>query len=76
MKFLIGKASTKAGPWRGVMTNWPFGLFWSEAIFARNLLYEIPAEAVRPVTLRISALIISAMVVADEMLSRFWVTSR
>lgn len=58
------------------MTNWPFGLFWSDAILARNLLYEMPAEAVRPVTSRIFALIISAIVVADEMLSLFCVTSR
>jgi hypothetical protein len=25
--FLTGSASTKAGPWCGVITNWPFGLF-------------------------------------------------
>jgi hypothetical protein len=33
-----GRASTNAGPISGVMTYWPFGLRWSEANFARNLL--------------------------------------
>ena len=33
-----GKASTKAGPILGVMTNSPSGLRWSEASLARNLL--------------------------------------
>ena len=33
-----GSGSTNASPISGVMTYWPFGLRWSEASFARNLL--------------------------------------
>jgi hypothetical protein len=42
-------------------------LFWSLAILARNLLYEMPADALRPVTSLIPARIISAIVVAIGM---------
>ncbi|WP_042002204.1 hypothetical protein [Streptomyces sp. AcH 505] len=50
MGFFTARRSTKPGPIRGVMTAWPFGLFRSLAIFTRNLQYEVPAEALRPVT--------------------------
>src|SRR6266487_2931585 len=42
-----GKVSTNAAAIAGVTTNWPLGLQWSEASLARNLLYEMPADAVR-----------------------------
>ncbi|MNC43132.1 hypothetical protein D3C75_919800 [compost metagenome] len=44
---LSGNCCKKAGTWAGVMTYWPFGLFNSEAILARNLMGAMPAEAVR-----------------------------
>ena len=45
-----GSVSTNAGPMRGVMTNSPSGLRWSDASLASNLLYDTPAEAVSPVS--------------------------
>ncbi len=32
------------------MTVWPFGLLRSDAILAKNLLYGMPADALRPAT--------------------------
>jgi hypothetical protein len=69
-------ASTKAGPISGVMTNCPFGLRWPEASFARNLLWDTPAEAVRPVRSRIRARISLATRTAVGTPFRFSVTSR
>ena len=54
----------------------PSGLLISEAIFARNLFTEIPAEAVRPVLCFISFLILFAMTVADPIFFLSSVTSR
>ena len=53
----------KSGPIAGVMTNCPFGLRWLDASLARGLLWEIPADAVRPVSLRMRARI--SFAVAD-----------
>ena len=58
------------------MTNSPSGLRWSEASSARNLLYDTPAEAVRPVSARIAARISAAMAVAEPRSSKGAVTSR
>ena len=58
----------KPAPILGVMTNKPSGLRWLEAILARNLLYETPADAVSPVSARIRARISSAISVAEAML--------
>jgi drug/metabolite transporter (DMT)-like permease len=69
-----GKDSTKTGPISGVMTYWPFGLRWSEVSFARNFLYEMPAEALSPVTSLILARIASATSRASGMFCRFSVT--
>lgn len=33
-----GSVSTQAAPMSGVTANWPFGLRWSDASLARNLL--------------------------------------
>jgi hypothetical protein len=60
---LTGSDATKSGPISGVITNWPFGLRWLDASLARNLLYEIPADAVRPVSSRMRVRI--AFAVAD-----------
>ena len=54
----------------------PFGLFQSEAILARNLFGATPAEAVSPVTLKISVRIRSATSVALGISCKFSVTSR
>ena len=74
--FPTGSASTKPGPMRGVITNSPSGLFWSDASLARNLLYDTPAEAVSPVSALIFARIRSAIAVAEAIPARFSVTSR
>src|SRR5260370_1702399 len=71
-----GNASTNAAPIAGVTTNWPLGLRWSEASLARNLLYEIPADAVRPVSSKMRARISAAVADAVGMPRRFSVTSR
>jgi len=52
------------------------GLLMSEAILARNLLIEIPAEAVSPVFCLISFFISFAMIVADPIFFLSAVTSR
>ena len=49
----------------GRMTVSPSGLFMSEAIFARNLVWLTPALAVRPVICRMSALIARALRVPE-----------
>ena len=74
--FLTGRLATKSGPAFGGITACPFGLLRSLAIFARNLQYEIPAEALSPVTSLIRARIIIAISVAIGMFSLFSVTSR
>ena len=66
----------KGGPIAGVMTNRPLGLRWSEASFARNLLYDTPADAVSWVSAQIRSLICSAIFVAEVTPWRFFVTSR
>ena len=38
VEFADRKGFDEGGPISGVMTYWPFGLRWSEASFARNLL--------------------------------------
>ena len=43
-----GRSVKKASTFCGGRTNWPFGLFQSEAILAKNLFGATPAEAVRP----------------------------
>src|SRR5580693_2645352 len=48
--FATGRVATKASAWSGMIANWPFGLRVSDAILARNLLQEIPAEAVSVVS--------------------------
>src|ERR1035437_9492385 len=60
----------------GRIRNKPSGLFMSEAIFARNLFTEMPAEAVRPVLDLMSFLILLAMTVADPIFFLSHVTSR
>ena len=54
----------KARARSGVITARPSGFLRSEAILARNLLKETPADAVSPVVLRISALIAFAIATA------------
>ena len=71
-----GSASTKDGPLLGVMTAWPFGLLRSLAIFARNLQYEMPAEALRPVTSLMRARMMVAISLAISMPCLFSDTSR
>lgn len=58
------------------MTVWPFGLLRSDAILAKNLLYGMPADALRPATDLIFARISSVISVAIGMSFRFSVTSR
>ena len=72
----IGRAATKSGPIAGVITNNASGFRWSEATLAKNLLYETPAEATRPVRSRISARIAFATAVAVGCPKKFSVTSR
>jgi hypothetical protein len=60
----------------GGITNNPSGFLISEAILARNLLTDIPADAVRPILFLISFLISRAMMVADPMFFLSSVTSR
>lgn len=76
VKFLDGQSLHEGGPvaWRDdELAIWLVlvGCHLGEKFVVRDA-----AEAVRPVTSRIFALIISAIVVADAMLSRFCVTSR
>ena len=66
----------KVAPISGVMTNWPFGLRWPDASLARNLLEEMPAEAVRPVSWKMRARISLAVAEAVGKPSKFAVTSR
>ena len=54
----------------------PFGLCQSDATLARNLFGATPAEAVKPVVLKISARIHSATSVALGIFLKFSVTSR
>ena len=75
-KRVTGNASTKASPISGVTTCWPFGLRTFDASLAMNLLYEMPADAVRPVSSRIRALISFAVAEAVGMPRRLSVTSR
>ncbi|MPN22654.1 hypothetical protein SDC9_170037 [bioreactor metagenome] len=58
------------------MIQMPSGLFQSEAILAKNLLGATPAEAVKPVILKISSRIRIATSVALGIFCRFSVTSR
>jgi len=58
------------------MTKRPSGFLISEAIFARNLFTDIPADAVRPVFSFISFLISLAISVADPIFFLSVVTSR
>jgi len=60
----------------GSITNRPSGFFISDAILARNLLNEIPADAVSPVFFRISFFISLAISVADPIFFLSVVTSR
>ncbi len=60
----------------GRMVFCPFGLLISEAILAINLLYEIPAEARKPVLLKIFVLISLAIIEADGFPFLFIVTSK
>ena len=54
----------------------PFGLFILVATFAINLLIEIPADAVSPISLFILALICLATSVASEIFFLLSVTSK
>src|SRR5690606_41687589 len=60
-----GRGARNATTFRGGTTDRPSGLFWSEAILATNLLGATPAEAVSPVSARMSARIDSAIPVAE-----------
>ena len=71
-----GSGARKASTWCGRITNRPSGFFQSEAILARNLLGATPAEAVSPVSARISARITFAVSVADVSPVFSTVTSR
>jgi hypothetical protein len=59
--FGTSSPSRKPGPISGVMTNWPFGLRWLEASFARNWLWKTPADAVSAVHSRMAARIFRAI---------------
>src|SRR5262245_66304816 len=72
----IGKASTNAAAIAGVTTNWPLGLQWSEARLARNLLYEMPADAVRQVSSKMRARLSASIADAVEVPRRLSLTSR
>src|SRR5262249_42755274 len=72
----IGKVSTNAAAIAGGTMNWLLGLQWSEASLARNLLYEMPADAVRPVSSKMRGRISAAVPDAVEVPRRFSVTSR
>ena len=58
------------------MVKLPLGLFTSEATFAKNLLYEIPAEAVNSHWVLILDLISSAIRVAEGFCFLLVVTSK
>src|SRR3989339_438038 len=58
------------------MTKRPSGFFTSEAVFARNLLYETPADAVNLVSVTIRFLISLAIKVAEGLCFLFSVTFR
>jgi hypothetical protein len=58
------------------MTVRPSGFFHPEAIFARNLFGATPADAVRPVAVRISSFSRRATVVPSVSPHAFSVTSR
>lgn len=60
-----------APPVAGVMTKRSSGLRWSEASLARNLLQEIPADAVSWVSARISAVLCSAILPLTRCLEDF-----
>src|SRR5450759_1707349 len=60
----------------GRIRNRPSGLLISEAILARNLFTDTPADAVRPVLALISLLIFLAITVADPIFFLSLVTSR
>lgn len=64
MKLHYRELRDERGPFLGVVTAWPFCLSKSLAILARNLLWEISADALSPVTCMILAHISKAISVA------------
>ena len=63
----IGKFLIKSFEFSSVITVIPSGFLKSDAIFAKNLLKETPAEAVRPTSLNILAFISRAIKVAEPL---------
>ena len=65
--FPIGKFLIKSFEFSSIITVIPSGFLKSDAIFAKNLLKETPAEAVRPTSLNILSFISRAIKVADPL---------
>ena len=74
--FSMGSFSINPTAFSGAIRYNPSGLSMSDAIFARNLLTDIPADAVSPVLSFISFLICLAITVADPIPFLSRVTSR
>ena len=70
------KLSIKSGASASVITNSPLGLLKSDAIFAKNLLYEMPAEPVNWVRSCILSFISCAIFIASSNVDAIAVISK
>lgn len=66
-KASIGNPAMNSSAWSGCIVQRPSGLRKSEATLARNLLYDIPAEATRFNSFRIRTFISRAISTASLM---------